>query len=90
MMIPPIDNTKDKKSLTMNDKPESSSVKKYKTCKNSSYTVHLKMTHTDTTRDGGAVTLTETARDRGAVQRNRFPCWGKRRKEKIKPAFNTE
>ena len=57
-MIPPIDNTKDKKSLTMNDKPESSSVKKYKTCKNSSYTVHLKMTHTDTTRDGGAVTLT--------------------------------
>ena len=30
------------------------------------------MTHTDTTRDGGAVTLTETARDRGAVLRNRF------------------
>ena len=49
------------------------------------------MTHTDTTRDGGAVTLTEeTARDRGAVLRNRFPCWRKRRKEKMKPAFNTE
>ena len=40
-------------------------------------------TYTDTTRDCGAVTLTETARDRGAVQRNRFPCWGKKRKKNV-------